>query len=310
LEQELAGGDVSKLFQWREQATNASRGPDADATALRAVINEFDKSISDAVDRSLMAGDEMAVKRWKDAISNYKQFSSIWKSQGGVLNRLTEKTMRDGEMVLKQDPASVANYLFGAGGTKLISQPALARDLVTMKRQLPEQEWNMLRQEAFLKLMRFGEGAFQDGERMYSGVKFKKALQDMLDTNPTVVKALFTPREVGLLKQFANVSAAATGSAVNASNTANAAAGMLQQLVGMVGSTNAAQFATRAIGINWLRNAYGSTRAFASMQNVTSAPRTTGIGAGVGGAAISGETSQQPIGEQIKRTTGIPFGVQ
>lgn len=310
LEQELAKGDVSRLFQWREQATNAARGGDADATALRGVINQFDQSLSDAVDRSLLAGDDTAVAKWKEAISNYKQFASVWKSQGGILNKLTEKTMRDGEMLLKQDPSSVANYLFGVGGTKLVSQPALARDLVTMKRQLPEAEWNMLRQEAFLKLMRFGEGAFQDGERMYSGVKFKKALQDMLDTNPTVVKALFNPREVGLLKQFANVSASATGAAVNASNSANAAAGMLQQLVGMVGGTNAAQFATRAIGVNWLRRAYGSTRAFASMQDLTTAPRTTGIGAGAGGALLSGQEAQQPVGEQIKRTTGFPFGVQ
>lgn len=310
LEQELAKGDVSRLFQWREQATNAARGGDPDATALRGVINQFDKSLSDAVDRSLLAGDDTAVEKWKKAISNYKQFASVWKSKGGILNRLTEKTMRDGDMVLKQDPSSVANYLFGVGGTKLISQPALARDLIAMRNQLPAAEWDMLRQEAFLKLMRFGEGAFQDGERMYSGVKFKKALQDMLDTNPTVVKALFTPREVGLLKQFANVSASATGAAVNASNSANAAAGMLQQLVGMVGGTNAAQFATRAIGVNWLRRAYGSTRAFASMQDLTTAPRTTGIGAGAGGALLSGEQGQQPVAEQIKRTTGFPFGVQ
>ena len=310
LEQELARGDVAKLFQWREQATKAARGSDPDATALRGVINQFDRSMSDAVDRSLMAGDDAAVQRWKDAISNYKKFSDVWKSQGGILSKLTEKTMRDGQMVLKQDPASVSNYLFGAGGTKLVSQPALARDLLTMKRQLPEQEWNMLRQEAFLKLMRFGEGAFQDGERMYSGVKFKKALQDMMDTNPTVVKALFTPQEVGLLKQFANVSAAATGGAINASNSANSAANMFQKLVGMVGSTNLAQFASRAIGVSWLRSAYGGTRAFSSLQDLTTAPSATGIGAGAGGALFSGEETQRPVSEQIKRTTGLSFGAQ
>jgi hypothetical protein len=310
LEQELARGDVAKLFQWREQATKAARGSDPDATALRGVINQFDRSMSDAVDRSLMAGDDAAVQRWKDAISNYKKFSDVWKSQGGILSKLTEKTMRDGRMVLKQDPASVSNYLFGAGGTKLVSQPALARDLLTMKRQLPEQEWNMLRQEAFLKLMRFGEGAFQDGERMYSGVKFKKTLQDMMDTNPTVVKALFTPQEVGLLKQFANVSAAATGGAINASNSANSAANMFQKLVGMVGSTNLAQFASRAIGVSWLRSAYGGTRAFSSLQDLTTAPSATGIGAGAGGALLSGEEAQRPVSEQIKRTTGLSFGAQ
>ena len=59
-----------------------------------------------------------------------------------------------------------------------------------------------------------------------------------------------------------------------------------------------------------LRNAYGTTRGFQSISDLTTARPTLAPVAGAGGAAAAGPTLQQPTAEQIERTTGVPFGVQ
>ena len=299
------GGDVRRLFQWRVQVTNAAQGGGTDAAAARALRDTFDNQMARAVDQSLLTGDDAAISNWTTAISNYKDFASKWKSRGGVLNALTEKVTRDGDRVMKVAPEAASNYIFGASGRKLMGAPQLARDLRTLKNTLPEPEWNAIRQEAFLNLARRGEGAFEGGERMFSGVKFKKALEDMAAKNKPVLREIFTDDEMKLLTQFANTAARATGGAVNSSNSANAAAGLLQRLAGAIGGTNTAQFATRLLGANMLRNAYGATRAFQSMQRLATPPRAAAGMSGAAGAAMSGETAQNPTLDQIQRSTGI-----
>lgn len=310
-EQTLAKGNVEDLFAWREQVTNAASVPGPDGKAMGDMLRRFDQSMGDLVDNALISGDAASVQRWSKAISNYKDFAQTWKSQHGILNSLTAENVRDGSRVLNVAPEAAANYIFGAGTSKLVSQPAMARDLLTLKKALPAQEWDMLRQEAFLKLVQAGEGANQSGQRMFSGVKFKKTLGDMMDKNPTSIRALFTPDEVKMLDQFGQVAARATGGAVNSSNTAAAASGLLQQLAASIGKTNAAQFASRLVGMQMLRNAYGATRAFSAMTDLVTPPRAGAVPAGaIGGAAASGITLQQPVGEQIRRSTGFPIGVQ
>jgi hypothetical protein len=305
-----AGRTVSDLFAWREQVSNASRANTPDASAMGKMLNQFDAAMSDAVTQSLLAGDSAAVSRWSDAIKNYKSFAQTWKSKGGVLNALTEQVTRDGARTLKVAPEAATNYIFGVGGSKLISQPALARDLMTLKSTLPEAEWGMLRQEALMNLLARGSGGVRDGERMFSGVKFLKAIDDFTTKNPSTAKVLFTPEERKLISQFASVSARATGGAINASNTAAAGAGLLQQLVTAIGGTNASQLATRIVGFGLLRSLYGGTRGYRAITSMTSPAPVSAPVAGAGGAAVSGPTMQEPTSRQIQRTTGVPFGVQ
>jgi hypothetical protein len=142
------------------------------------------------------------------------------------------------------------------------------------------------------------------------GFKFLKAIDDFTTKNPSTAKVLFTPEERKLISQFASVSARATGGAINASNTAAAGAGLLQQLVGAIGGTNASQLATRIVGFGLLRSLYGGTSGYRSITDMTSAAPVSAPIAGAGGAAASGPTVQEPTSRQIQRTTGVPFGVQ
>jgi hypothetical protein len=302
--------DIKDLYAWRSQLTTAAKEPGQDGNAMGKMLRAFDDAMNEAVNRSLLEGDSTAVEKWGKAIRNYKAFSDKWKSQGGILRALTEEGMRDGQIALNVAPEAASNYIFGVSGSKLMSQPAIARDLLTLKKTLPEEQWGMLRQEAFLNLIQRGAGGVVDGERAFSGVKFLKSVDDFNTKNAGAAKVLFTPEERALLKQFARVSARATGGAVNASNSATAAAGMLQKLTALIGGTNPARMAGQLAGLKMLRNMYGAAASMKALSGATTPRRVSGAAAGAGGAVVGGPTVQDPVTQQIERTTGLRFGVQ
>jgi hypothetical protein len=262
----------------------------------------------------LIQGDETAIASWAAAIKNYADFKSTWSSKGGILNTLTETVTRDGDLVLKQPPEAVANYILGASNAKLLKPGNVSRDLLKLKKFLPKSEWNQVRQEAFLNLTD-RSAASRAGEDVFSGVNFLKSWKEMTTKNPEAIKALFTKQERDLIGQFASVAARATGGAVNASNSAAAASGLIQKLGAALGSTNLAQFSTRVIGGKMLREAYGGARAFGAMSGGTT-PTPSVLSPGIGGAVSTNEpvrkaTDEQildPVQRQIQRTTGFSFG--
>jgi hypothetical protein len=307
------GGDVRELFAIRQRITSQGSEMGQEGLAARRLKGIFDAEMGAALDDALISGDEAAVAAWKTAISNYTDFASTWKSKGGILNKLTEKVGRDGDMVLKVSPEAASNAIFGVSSSKISSNPQVARDILKLRKTLPAAEWDGIRQEAFVRLANAGKAA-SGGQDVFSGVNFRKEWQKMSTDNPAMIKTLFSAEERKLINQFANVSARATSGAVNASNSAAAGANILGTLATMLGSTNAAQFATRAIGGNMLRKAFGGARAVNAIQAAPTAPTVPGYGVGVSGqAATTDEAKAQASAgrdlalEQIKRTTGFDF---
>ena len=86
---------------------------------------------------------------------------------------------------------------------------------------IPKEQFDQIRQEAFLRIAEAGKTARGDTD-MFSGVKFRKEFKNLMSKNPTLIKSLFTPEERSLIEQFANVAARATSGAKNTSNSANA----------------------------------------------------------------------------------------
>lgn len=308
------GGDIQMLFQKRQQLANAGAPGSPDQAAATAAKNTLDQALSDMVQQSLIQGDDTAIASWAAAIKNYADFKSTWSSKGGILNTLTETVTRDGDLVLKQPPEAVANYILGASNAKLLKPGNVSRDLLKLKKFLPQSEWDQVRQEAFLNLTD-KSAASRAGEDVFSGVNFLKSWKEMTTKNPEAIKALFTKQERDLIGQFASVAARATGGAVNASNSAAAASGLIQKLGAALGSTNLAQFSTRVIGGKMLREAYGGARAFGAMSGGTT-PTPSVFSPGIGGAAstnepVRNETDKQildPVQRQIQRTTGFRLG--
>lgn len=299
------GASVRQLFDWRSQITKHAQSGGPEGSAAAAMRQAFDNRMAQLADDSLLQGDEAAAKLWSEAIKNYREFSNTWRSKGGILSALTETTVRDGDTVLKVAPEAASNYIFGASSNNLVSKPALARDLRKLKDFLPVEQWNNIRQEAFLRIASKGEGGVESGQRAFSGVKFQKFWQDATRKNPEVIATLFNAEERKLIGEFASVASRATSGAVNASNSATAAAGALQKVVGAIGSTNAAQFATRLAGLNMLRSASGAVRALGAVSGQPTRPVTSFVGAGTGGALLSSGEVGADVKSQAARTIGL-----
>jgi hypothetical protein len=307
------GGDVRQLFAIRQRITSLGSEMGQEGVAARRLKGIFDTEMGTALDDALISGDEAAVSAWKSAISNYKDFASTWKSKGGILNKLTEKAGRDGDSVLKVSPEAASNVIFGVSSSKLSSNPQIARDVLSLRKTLPAAEWDGIRQEAFMRLANSGKAA-SGGQDLFSGVNFRKEWRKMSTDNPAMIKALFSSEERKLIGQFANVAARATGGAVNSSNSAAAGINLLGTLASMLGSANAVQFATRAIGGNMLRKAYGGAKAISAMQPSTTPRTVSGPVAGASGQIATTDEAKErarevrdPVLEQIRRTTGFNF---
>ena len=100
------------------------------------------------------------VNRWKAAIANYKDFSRIWNSKGGLLKKLTEKRFKDStDLELVVSPKEASNVIFGVSKANLSTNVKLASNIETLKRQLPEDVFNQIKQEAFIRISNAGKTA-------------------------------------------------------------------------------------------------------------------------------------------------------
>lgn len=307
------GGDIKALNQWRTQVSNLRAGvPDVEGAAAGAVLRSVDENIKNVVDNQLLIGDQTAVDAWRNAINNYADYAKTWKDKGGILNLLTEQTTRDGQRQLKVAPESAANAIFTMTASGLASKTGLPRDLLTLKAKLPTAQWDQLRQEAFIRLTETLEKVGTGGAENVSGLTFKKAWVNLLKNNPGVVNTMFSKAERDTITQFADVAARATSAAVNASNSANAAAGMIQRLASGFGKTGAGQFILQNYLGKLIREPYGA--AIATMATVgakapsqiVGTPAALGVGAGAGTA----QSQEQYIAPNIPLVGRMTIGGQ
>lgn len=295
------GGDVKQLFQLRQRLVNTGAGGTPEQTAASRVRRQLDNSLEALIDQQLLTGDPEAVTKQLAAIKNYSDFASKWKSDG-VLSKLTDVVGRDGQRVFKQAPEGVANFLFGANGSKLVGAPQMARDLITLKRTLPSEQWNQLRQEAFLLMANRAQKSGDDGIEI-SGTKFQTFWNTMKNQNPALVKGLFTPDEIRTISQFASVSARVTGGAKNYSNSTTAAGGLIQKIAGFLGDTTVAKLAIRAPIIKGITQAVAGAKADEAFKIPLG--KATQPLSGAAGAGLAGETGGDPLYDLYQGITGV-----
>jgi hypothetical protein len=303
------GGDIKMLNQWRTQVSNLRSGvPDVEGSAAGAVLKSVDANIKNAVDNQLLIGDQTAVDAWRNAINNYAGYAKTWKD-GGILNLLTETSIRDGSRQLKVAPESAANAIFTMTASGLASKTGLARDLLTLKAKLPTEQWDQLRQEAFIRLTETLEKVGTGGAANVSGLAFKSAWKKLLENNPGVVNTLFSKTERDTITQFADVAARATSTVVNASNSANSAAGIIQRLGSMFRRSAGGQFILENYLLGKIiAEPYGqaaATMATAGAKaptQIVGTSRAAAVGAGAG-AALSQEEQLGPRIPLVGRMT-------
>lgn len=303
--QELGGdgADVRELFALRTKITNLGSEVGVEGKAAINLKNKFDDILTDAMESALIYGDPSTVAKWKSAVSNYKDFAKKWNSKGDILKALTET--QNGS--LKVSPEAASNYIFNVTTNRLSTNPKMAAQILKLKNTLPKEEFDQIRQEAFLRLAAAGKSARSDID-LFSGAKFRSNYTNIFDNNPTLIKTLFNPEERALIEQFANVAARATGGAKNSSNSANAAFTILGRLAGAFGATNTGQFFTRVVGADMVRKAYGGARA-ASALNSQFSRQPFPLRAATGGTAATTEDSRREIENQVNRTFNLNLGL-
>lgn len=245
---------LTAVERWRRQASNLAKGmPDADSTALRRAVQEVDAGLQRLLDADLVTGDPAAIKAWRDARRAHSSYAKLFKDtkdatgQKNIIARLVQKDASGNPVV---SPGEAANLIFGSsslGANKF----GMARDLRTLRAALPDEQWNQIRQEAFLRLARSADGGVSsEGSRVFSGANFAGAVNDAFRDNAEVMRMLFTPEERSLIRQLARVGARSTirvPGGDNTSNTAVAAANFVQRLMAILPAMSAKAKAAAAL---------------------------------------------------------------
>lgn len=300
------GGSIKTLQAWRQQIGSLRKGiATIESSAASAVVNSIDNSLMDAVDNQLIIGDQASVEAWKNAITNYSEYAKRWKDNG-MLKLLTDEVSRDGDRVLKVSPEDAANAIFTATASGMAKKTNLARDLSTLRSKLPLSDWNSLRQSAFIRLTDMAEGASKGGDQQVSGVKFKKSWEALKKESPGVANVLFNKKEQDIINQFSNVAAKATNTAVNASNSANAAAGMIQKISSSFAASGPGQFILQNYLAGIIRGPYGALKAANATSKSLPTKQSTPPIVGAGTGAVLSE--EERISPHIPFTGRVTIG--
>lgn len=227
---------VRELFDWRKRASAARSTPGEEGVAIGKAVKEFDRRMDAAIGDAIVQGDDAAIDAFKTAIAKNREYASRFKG-GDLVELLTAKEPRSGVMQLAVPPDQAANVIFGS--KKVFGGTNTARDLARMKQMLgPDSaEWKQLREEAWLRLVRAGEGAVDpmSGSRQFSGAKFASNFDNAVRDQADLMRTLFTQDEINLMNQFKRVAARTTGTVKggdNYSNTTVAASNIVQNLLG------------------------------------------------------------------------------
>ncbi len=203
---------VKELFQWRQQMSGVRANGGEEAAAAGKALKAFDDNIDEALDKALMSGDEEAIGLWREAINKNKEFAQRFKGRD-MVGDLVERDHTTNSRRLKIDPSSAANEILGRAQLGAVGRQNIVPDLKKLRAVLgPESpEWHAIREEAFLRFVNKADGAMSGDERMFSGVKFKKAWDDAWRDDTPMMSQLFTQAEKAQIDKFANVSARVTG---------------------------------------------------------------------------------------------------
>ena len=218
---------VREMFEWRARVNNMIERGTPEGTALMSAKRTFDQQMNSALDRALITGDANSVGAWRDAIAQNADFMRTYKDRDTVdLLTATKEGTPGSQLEFNVAPNDAANFIFNASNTGFITKRNLQRDLLKMKELLPENQWNQLRQELFLRIA--SGGRTRQGD--LSGAKLKGSVNDALERSSAVMSAAFTAEEKALLQQFARVADRVQNTTRNYSNTAAANARNLKDL--------------------------------------------------------------------------------
>lgn len=300
MDQLANGASVQSLFDLRKAMVKQQAAGGVESGAATALKNGLDDVLNQQMERNLLYGNPASIAKGLEAISKFKDFQNVWNSKG-ILKTLTAREMRDGELSLVVDPKEAANKILGTGIAKTTNKKDLTRDLLTLKKRLPLEQWDAIRQEAFILLAETLQPSAMVEKQ--ASLQFNKAWRNMKNSNNTLTKLLFTKDEIGMIDSLASTSALIAGTAKNSSNSGivlGNAFGIFGKIVASLGSTNTAQMAGRVIGLKALNKMWGDMRLVPALRGAMSRPQGGPLPPTVGAMATQGE--ENPIIQGVENT--------
>lgn len=227
--QQRPATNMGEIWARRMELNALARGtPSPQTAAAGQARRELDRWITDLVDNGLIQGDDSVVALWRTADRARRAHALNFEGDDFV-GKLVART-QDGTNQLKLDPQSAVNLIFGRSDSGFTTQNGMVRGLMRIRDQLgpDSQAWNSLREEAFLRMARAGEGAATPTGREFSGANFAKAWETALAKSPGTMRLLFTEQERNLISQFAEVARRTTTPVKGGANFSNTSAGNAQ----------------------------------------------------------------------------------
>lgn len=292
------GRSLKDLFEFRKSMTKLQMAGGTESGAASALKGAFDDVLVEHAEKGLLYGNPADVAAGLDAISKFKDFKRTWDTKG-VLTKLTTQETRDGATVLKVAPEDAANAILGKSIAQSTSKMDLARDLLTLKKNLSPEQWNQVRQEVFINL---SDTMHRTGKvEKEASLMFNKAWQNLKEKNPSIVKVIFSKEEISVIDNLSGTSALVAATERNASNTAVSMMGAFQRLASSLGASGGVQMLLRAKGMSALTNMVADMRLVPTLRGaMTPAGRAVeSFAAGSGAGATMGMDS--PIIEPLQQ---------
>ena len=220
---------VNDAFNSLRRLTALQKGtPTPDSNAAGIAKARLQSWLDDAIAGDLIQGDEASIRLWRQANNGYRQYMQTFKA-GDVVEQLVARTPGGGG-ALKLDVNGASNVLFGLSKTGFVNKSGMARDVAKIRDLLGpnSQEWRALKEEAFMRFVRAGQGANTPTGRDFSGGNFAKAWENALAESPEVIRQLFSREEVSLINQFARVANRVTTPVKGGQNFSNTSAALTQ----------------------------------------------------------------------------------
>jgi hypothetical protein len=227
--QQRPATNMGEIWARRMELNALARGtPSPQTAAASNARRELDRWITDVVDNGLIQGDDSVVALWRTADRARRAHALNFEGDDFVAKLVARN--RDGTNELKLDPQGAANLIFGRSESGFTTQNNMVRNLMRLRDRLgaDSQDWNAIREEAFLRMARAGEGQTTPLGRDFSGGNFAKAWETALAKSPGTMRLLFTEQERNLISQFANIARRVTTNVKGGANNSNTSAGVAQ----------------------------------------------------------------------------------
>lgn len=190
---EATAANVKSLETWRKRLTRDAESmkmsDPAQAEALRRLKGRYDDFMEESMEDAILSGDDMAIAQWKRARKLRADYGAAFE-KNKIVNKLVT-----GE----HTPEETVKLMFGAGKLGNKTSQELNNALTLIKKKVPSEVYDGLREEAFIRLL-------QNQSDIFSPTKFSTEFTNAMKNNRTTMHHIFNKEELDIMKRLSDVS--------------------------------------------------------------------------------------------------------